>query len=113
MPSHIPTADHHDIALSQCRALPLQRGDDFIHWDFVPRDRARCFSLLLFIPRQPIAQHTSTHNTSPLAPIVGAVRVRLSRLLMCETVVVLPACLVRKVLQAIPLGSGLCVLIYD
>jgi hypothetical protein len=107
VPPHIPTPNHQDIALPERRPLPLQRLLNLLNRNFMPTHRARSRSLLLLIPSQPVTQHTASHNPALLAPVVRAVRISSARLFVCESVVVLLTRLVRKVLQAIPLRSGL------
>lgn len=107
MPSHVAAPDHHDISRSGLRALPLQSLFQLIDGNPMGRNRTRRFSILMLIPRQPIHQHTPSHNSAPLTPIVNTIGNSSLSLLMRQTIVVLPSGLVRKVLQRIPLATRL------
>jgi len=74
------------------------------------RHRTWCLlPVLLFIPTKPVAKHTSSNNATSFAPLVRTVRDAVGCLFMRETIVIHAACLMREMLQAIPLRTSLSV----
>jgi hypothetical protein len=109
VPSHISTPDHQDITLSQRGPLPLQGLRNLFNRNLVPRHWIRRLAILLLVPPHPIAQHTSSDNTTLLAPVVRSIRVGRTRLLVRQTIVIHLTRLVSEVLQTIPLRASLCI----
>lgn len=107
VPPHVTTPDDHDISRPRLRPLPLQSLLQLLNRNAMRADRTRRLSLLLLKPAQPINQDTAPDDTTPLAPVVDAVRITLERILMRQSVVVLARGLVRTVLQRVPLRAGL------
>lgn len=75
----------------------------------MPRHSQRRLPVLLFVPPQPITQHSSSHDATPLTPIVRAVCIGVFCFFVRQSVVVLTAGLMCEMLQTIPLRAGLCV----